>query len=364
MAKPFEATIPYEQRVITARNFVDRLQLLPGSQVLIVSAQLSKDPDLQMVLQRNMASELRDQVFKVGSKAMNFEFDPDWQKDLLEEKTAVALGQLDALDNFRYDKNLKLADRPTTVVYLGDGSKIPAIYKAIGEVGRSKGKKINFTVTHELTEEHMKKIDEANEFFDQFLEKHPRGIFQVVSRGEDGQERVLDFGYDISKNPITRDSDNFGGLSESSLSEYVNIVSLNVPREEKLIRQDYFRKAHGEFSAQGLIFKVADGMLIKIRRDEGTKIEDLNSSQRQFIDALNGRLFPLVKELNLGLYQLAGIKTDSGPAFTQSGPHINFTLEYQKPSGSKEKLTTGFVLDNPFIMQDSRLQFYPPPATV
>lgn len=383
MARLIEALISPEQLISSSKNYFRCLNLSPKSQVLIITDKLSNDvtvtPDPNLLIRRIMTDLLGEEIKKEGHRIVRVNFDSKMSKKLLHGETERALKELDELDDGSE------TNHNTTVIYLGDiWLNRKGIYQASSEFGAKR--EVNFAgslgfttgdcrVMSELDEKKQITIEASNKYFDDFFKKKPNGMFDIVTRDAKEQQHFLYLSYDTSQAPFETDMGRFEN-DHRVLLEGENFQYVNIPGGEKFGAPFPFNKIDGRFSAEGLIFRVYQGLIIEVEFVGDKPFEEFDPSQRKLIEIIQqGGRMP-VAELGLGFYDLAGIKTYSDSSILsreKSGPHIGLGHNVSKNIEAEEvaKLAeefhhTDFVLSKPTLIwtdldDQSRQQFYPPP---
>ena len=228
----------------------------------------------------------------------------------------------------------------------------------------------------ELTPEKMDRINEENKKFDEFFEKKPLGKFEITTRGEDGQERILNISYNTKEAPFEPDTGQFVAEHNNMLTEHVKYI--NIPGGETFAAPYPFQETNGEFAAEGMLVTVKNGLVESIVELEEGARNNKDPMQKDLIKLVEqGKKIP-VAELGLGYYALIGIKTYSDSSILsreKGGPHIGFAHTYTttEKKAIEQVLEdqgldfghTDFVMDNPVMIWsnvdgNNKEQFYPP----
>lgn len=374
-----ERPLSLEQRTAAAKNYLRCLNLPPSSQVLIIRDKLNEDMAGDDFLTRTMLSDsLFQRIINNGHRVAQIEFDDTLSFDEFRNQTVLSLNELEKTGNGQ-------VNHATTVIYLGEAWKNRGgMYQAAEDFGQEKNRTIRWTgslgfstgdarVMSELTPEKMDTIYEANKKLSAFFEKRPQGSFEIATRGFDGKERILNLSYDTAEAPFESDVGQFDEENKVMITDHVRYI--NIPGGEKFTSPYPFQKTNGEFTAEGILFTVTDGLVVSVSLLDNEALEKKDPMQKKLIELiLSGKRIP-VSELGLGFYALVGIKTYSDCSILSSekgGPHIGFGHAPAKTSEAEALAKesgdfhhTDFVLDNPGIywsdpQGDDRQQYYPP----
>lgn len=225
-----------------------------------------------------------------------------------------------------------------------------------GSLGFSTG---DCRVMSNLTQEKIAKLYEIDKPFKKLFKEHPQGQFEITTRDADDQH-VLNLSYDTTKADFKPEFGNFDGVHEEPLGKkYKNIKYINIPGGERYGSPYPFNNTNGEFSAEGIVFKVEKGMVTNFVVSKVLDLSQLSLSQRELLLNIKNGIHIPVSELGLGFYELANIETypdSSTLSYEKSGPHIGMgtipgeSVEEKKiEKAAKGFHHTDFVLDNPYI---------------
>lgn len=386
-----EKPVSPEQLRKASRNYLRCLNLPPSSQVLIITDKINGEkPNNDLLARAYMTSSLIEEIGKKTHRVAEVKFDDSLDFSKFREATLQKLKELEEMEG---DGEI---NRTTTIIYLGEKwENRTGMYQAADEFGKEKKRIIRWAgslgfsngdarVMSELTPKRMETIYEANRMFNNFFKERPQGAFEIATRGPDGEERILNLTYDTKKAPFESDVGQFDEDNKVMMTK--NVQYINIPGGEKFASPYPFRKTNGEFSAEGMLFTVKNGLVVSVVPLKDGVMEKKDPMQKKLVELIQrGETFP-VSELGLGFYALAGIKTYTDCsilALEKGGPHIGFADAPGKTSEKKglaqhSKIKnrregepasfhhTDFVMDNPVMMWsdldgNDRQQFYPPP---
>lgn len=391
MAVPSEKALSPEQLKTASSNYLRCLNLPPSSQVLIITDKPTGGIEDNFLTRAYISSSLCREMNKAGNRVAIINFNNSSNFEDFRMQTNQALKELDNKEGVE-----GFVDDTTTIVYLGEKwENKSGIYQAAEDFGKKKNHNIRLAgslrfstgearVMSELSSEKMKIIYEANKKMNAFFEEKPQGLFEIKTRGIDGEERTLNLSYNTKEASFESDVGQFDEENKVMISEHVQYI--NIPGGEKFTSPYPFQKTNGEFAAQGVLFNVKNGLLINVAELEVGAFEKIvDPMQKKLIELIKrGEKIP-VSELGIGFYSLVGIKTYTDStilSLEKGGPHIGFAHSPGKTTESetlaeKSKIKTrkvgepesfyhtDFVMDNPVMMWSdfqgkNRQQFYPP----
>lgn len=384
MIRSVEALISPEQLMSSSKNYFRCLNLPPKVQVLIITDKLSKNAkatlDPNLLIRRKMTDLLSEEIKKDGHRIVRVNFDSTMSQGLLHDETERALKELDELENGPE------TNHSTTVIYLGNGwLNRQGIYQASSEFGAKR--EVNFAgslgfttgdcrVMSELDEKKQATIETKNDYFDDFFKGKPEGMLNIATHDAKGQSHFLYLNYNTLQAPFKTDLGRFEN-GHRDLLEGESFQYINIPGGEKFAAPFPFNKVVGRFLAEGLIFRVDQGLVVEVEFTEDKSFEEFDLSQRKLIEIIRGGGRMPVAELGLGFYDIAGIQTYSDSSILsreKGGPHIHIGLGHNVSKTVEAKTVaklagefrhTDFVLDKPKIIwtdlnDQERRQFYPP----
>lgn len=373
-----ESPLSREQMRSASKNYLRCLNLSPNSQILIIGDSIGKHPDDDILTRAYISAALFNELGREHQVAF-VKFDDSIDYETFRRETYRTLRELNSQEND--DKG----EDALTIIYLGDSWKNRSgMYHAAEDYGNEMGRNIRWAgslglttgdarVMSELTPERMETIKNANQEFGAFFKERPRGVFEVMTRGDDGVENVLYLSYDTVKAPFESDIGQFDEDNKVMISDHVQYI--NIPGGEKFATPYPFHNTFGQFAAEGMLFEVENGMVIDVVELRDGAKDSKDPRQKELIDLVqSGKRIP-VSELGLGYYALVGIKTYSDSSILskeKGGPHIGFahaparTVEEKDlADASGDFHHTDFVLENPVLIwtnlkREDRQQLYPP----
>lgn len=209
-----------------------------------------------------------------------------------------------------------------------------------------------------------------------FFRKHPHGSF-VITTKHDERDYLLSLKYDTSQSPFHPD---WGVLNDDSPSPMdfgdgrVISNAANIPGGEVFATPYSFSQTQGQFVAREVLFTVKNGLIIGAQSlSDNPPVGD---GLLLIINEINSLRHPLpVSELGLGIFALAGIRSEPGSSVLSAekdGPHIGVGSVPGESTEAEEILVFAgefhhgdLVLDHPSIKfqekeADTPVQFYPP----
>ena len=338
-----------------------------------------------MLTRAYISNLLCRQIKEQNHRVATINFDNSLSHEEFRNQTLQALKELEETGSEGE------VNRTTTIVYIGKSwDERFGIYDAADEFGTGKPPgTVRFAgspglttgdcrVLSELNDAKMAKIMEANESYIKFFEKNPQGSFDIITRTSASQELHLHLSYDTKQSSF---KSSVGKFDQRFVDPSEKHSYFNVPSGEIYTIPYPFSEINGEFSAQGLIFHVVNGLLNDVSIPENYPLEKLNSSQRSLINLIKGdppKQIPM-SELGIGFYQMIGIDVyDDASIMTleKKGPHAGFghTAGPGMEKKTIDKLAddagfsshADFVMDNTAIMwmkteNGPQIPFYPLP---
>ncbi len=374
---PLEGIKPGEL-VLASINYIDALRLPQNGPVLVVTDKLIADSDPDANARRWMAKQMYHLLNSEGRNVSLLQFDETTPRNEMSQATASALHVL---------KPDTPSLTPMTIVYIGKRwENRSGFYDAVAAFEKESQIKTRLAISVGLNRADIKtllKIKPDNqkaiatevEKALQFFQNHPQGSFEITTRHGENTYK-LNLNYDTSQSPFHPDwgvlNDDFP--SPMDRKEYGVISNAgNIPGGEVFATPLPFSQTQGQFVASEVLFTVQYGLITDAQSLTGKppEGEDLISIVHEI---QSGHLLP-VSELGLGMFALAGIKSEQGSSVLASekdGPHIGVgtvpgeSTEIEAISALAGEFHHGdLVLDDPIINfretdDDQPIQFYPP----